>query len=71
MTKEVIVLLDGMEIAYDVWNSLEEKFLSMMKEKEVQITSRLRELKRGVKSLMNTLDNSKVCVVLWLLRKDQ
>ena len=70
MTKEVIVLLDGMEIAYDVWNSLEEKFLSMMKEKEVQITSRLRELKRGVKSLMNTLDNSKVCVVLWLLRKD-
>lgn len=71
MTKEVIVLLDGMEIAYDVWNSLEEKILSMMKEKEVQITSRLRELKRGVKSLMNTLDNSKVCVVLWLLRKDQ
>ena len=71
MTKEVIVLLDGMEIAYDVWNSLEEKLLSMMKEKEVQITSRLRELKRGVKSLMNTLDNSKVCVVLWLLRKDQ
>ena len=70
MTKEVIVLLDGMEIAYDVWNSLEEKLLSMMKEKEVQITKRLRELKRGVKSLMNTLENSKVYVALWLLRKD-
>lgn len=70
MTKEVIVLLDGMEIAYDVWNSLEEKLLSMMKEKEVQITNRLRELKRGVKSLMNTLENSKVYVALWLLRKD-
>lgn len=70
MTKEVIVLLDGMEIAYDVWNSLEEKLLSMMKEKEVQITNRLRELKRGVKSLINTLENSKVYVALWLLRKD-
>ena len=25
MTKDVMLLLDGMETAYDVWNSLEEK----------------------------------------------
>ena len=29
----MMLLLDGMEIEYDVWNSLEEKLLSMTKEK--------------------------------------
>ena len=27
-----MLLLDGMEIAYDVWNSLEQKLLLMTKE---------------------------------------
>ena len=35
MTKEVMLLLDGTETAYDVWNFLEEKLLPMTKEKEV------------------------------------
>ena len=51
MTEEVILLLDGTEIAYDVWNSLEEKLLPMTKEKEVQLTNKLRGLKKGTKSL--------------------
>ena len=29
MTKDVMLLLDGMETAYDVWNSLEEKLLML------------------------------------------
>ena len=41
MTEEVMLLLDGIETAYDVWNSLEEKLLPMTKEKEVQFTNRL------------------------------
>ncbi|KAL6346050.1 hypothetical protein AAG906_025330 [Vitis piasezkii] len=47
MTKKVMLLLDGTETAYDVWNSLEEKFLLMTKEKEVQLINRLRGLKKG------------------------
>ncbi|RVW78117.1 hypothetical protein CK203_049720 [Vitis vinifera] len=47
MTEKVMLLLDGTETAYDVWNSLEEKFLLMTKEKEVQLTNRLRGLKKG------------------------
>ena len=35
MTKEVMLFLDGMEIAYDIWNSLEEKLPLMTKEKGV------------------------------------
>ncbi|RVW77775.1 Retrovirus-related Pol polyprotein from transposon RE2 [Vitis vinifera] len=42
MTEEVMLLLDGIETAYDVWNSLGEKLLPMTKEKEVQLTNRLR-----------------------------
>ena len=41
MAEEVMLLLDGTETAYDVWNSLEEKFLLMTKEKEVQLTNKL------------------------------
>ena len=51
MTEEVILLLDGTEIAYDVWNSLEEKLLPMTKEKDMQLTNRLRGLKKGTRSL--------------------
>ena len=41
ITKEVMFLLYGTKTAYDVWNSLEEKFLPMTKEKDVQLTNRL------------------------------
>ena len=51
MTEKVMLLLDGTETAYDVWNSLEEKLLPMTKEKEVQLTNKLRGLKKGTKSL--------------------
>ncbi|RVW78118.1 hypothetical protein CK203_049721 [Vitis vinifera] len=39
--EEVMLLLDGTEITYDVWNPLEEKLLPMTKEKEEQLTNRL------------------------------
>ena len=51
MTEEVMLLLDGTETAYDVWNSLEEKLFPMTKEKEVQLTNRFQGLKKGTRSL--------------------
>ena len=70
MTEKVILLLDGIEIAYDVWNSLEEKFLLMTKEKEVQLTNRLRGLKKGKRSLDEYLREFKgICDALTAIRK--
>nr|CAN66838.1 hypothetical protein VITISV_032723 [Vitis vinifera] len=70
MTEKVMLLLDGTETAYDVWNSLEEKFLLMTKEKEVQLTNRLRELKKGKRSLDEYLREFKgICDALIAIRK--
>ncbi|KAL6349827.1 hypothetical protein AAG906_001714 [Vitis piasezkii] len=68
--EEVMFLLDGTEIAYDVWNSLEEKLLPMTKEKEVQLTNRLRGLKKGTRSLDEYLREFKgICDALVAVRK--
>ena len=70
MTEKVMLLLDGTETAYDVWNSLEEKFLLMTKEKEVQLTNRLRGLKKGKRSLDEYLREFKgICDALVAVRK--
>ncbi|RVW23488.1 Retrovirus-related Pol polyprotein from transposon RE1 [Vitis vinifera] len=68
--EEVMLLLDGIETAYDVWNSLEEKLLPMTKEKEVQLTNRLRGLKKGTRSLDKYLREFKgICDALAAVRK--
>ncbi|RVW93768.1 Retrovirus-related Pol polyprotein from transposon RE1 [Vitis vinifera] len=70
MTKEVMLLLDGTETAYDVWNSLGEKLLPMTKEKEVQLTNRLRGVKKGTRSLDEYLREFKgICDALAAVRK--
>ena len=70
MTEDVMLLLDEMEIVYDVWNSLEEKLLSMTKEKEVQLTNRLRGLKKCARSLDEYLREFKgICDSLAVVRK--
>ena len=70
MTEKVMLLLDGTETAYDVWNSLEEKFLLMTKEKEVQLINRLRGLKKGTRSLDEYLRGFKgICDALAAVRK--
>ena len=70
MTQDVMLLLDGMETTYDVWNSLEEKLLSMTKEKEVQLTNRLQGLKKGARSLDEYLREFKgISVALAVVRK--
>ena len=70
MTEEVILLLDGTEIAYDVWNSMEEKLLPMTKEKDMQLTNRLRGLKKGTRSLDEYLREFKgICDALAAVRK--
>ena len=51
MTEKVMLLLDGTETTYDVWNSLEDKLLPITKEKEVQLINRLRGLNKGTRSL--------------------
>ena len=70
MTEEVMLLLDGTETAYDVWNSLGEKLLPMTKEKEVQLTNRLRGVKKGTRSLDEYLREFKgICDALAAVRK--
>ena len=70
MIEEVMLLLDGIETAYDVWNSLEEKLLPMTKEKEVQLTNRLRGLKKCTRSLDEYLREFKgICDALAAVRK--
>ncbi|RVX14187.1 Retrovirus-related Pol polyprotein from transposon RE1 [Vitis vinifera] len=70
MTEEVMLLLDGIETAYDVWNSLGEKLLPMTKEKEVRLTNRLRGVKKGTRSLDEYLREFKgICDALATVRK--
>nr|CAN83340.1 hypothetical protein VITISV_021483 [Vitis vinifera] len=54
MTKEVMLLLDGTETAYDVWNSLGEKLIPMTKEKE-KGTRSLDEYLREFKGICDAL----------------
>ncbi|RVW82493.1 hypothetical protein CK203_046290 [Vitis vinifera] len=52
MTKEVMLLLDGTETAYDVWNSLGEKLIPMTKEKEFKgICDALAAVRKPVSDL--------------------
>ena len=70
LTEEVMLLLDGTEITYDVWNPLEEKLLPMTKEKEEQLTNRLWGLKKGTRSLDEYLRELKgICDALATIRK--
>ena len=63
-------LLYGTKTAYDVWNSLEEKFLPMTKEKDVQLTNRLWGLKKSTRSLDEYLREFKgICDALATVRK--
>ena len=70
MIEEVMLLLDGTKTAYDVWNSREEKIFPITKEKEVQLTNKLRGLKKGTRSLDEYLRGFKgICDALAAVRK--
>ena len=70
MTEEVMLLLDGTETTFDVWNSLEEKLLPMTKEKDVKLTNRIRGPKKGTRSLNEYIREFKgICDALAVVRK--